>query len=61
MPASRSGVTVDTLRMALDNLRAHRLRSGLTVFGVVIGVRRGRRLHLTGMRRVIRPSRIRDE
>jgi putative ABC transport system permease protein len=34
----RSGVTVDTLRMALDNLRAHRLRSGLTVVGVVIGV-----------------------
>jgi putative ABC transport system permease protein len=38
MPAARSGVTVDTLRMALDNLRAHRLRSGLTVVGVVIGV-----------------------
>jgi len=38
MPAPRSGVTLDTLRMAFDNLRAHRLRSALTVFGVVIGV-----------------------
>ena len=38
MPSPRSGVTLDTLRMAFDNLRAHRLRSGLTVFGVVIGV-----------------------
>jgi putative ABC transport system permease protein len=38
MAASRSGLTLDTLRMAFDNLRAHRLRSGLTVFGVVIGV-----------------------
>jgi putative ABC transport system permease protein len=34
----RSGAAVDTLRMAFDNLRAHRLRSGLTVVGVVIGV-----------------------
>jgi putative ABC transport system permease protein len=38
MPAPRAGITLDTLRMAFDNLRAHRLRSGLTVFGVVIGV-----------------------
>jgi putative ABC transport system permease protein len=38
MPAARTGVTLDTLRMAFDNLRAHRLRSALTVFGVVIGV-----------------------
>jgi putative ABC transport system permease protein len=38
MLAPRSGVTLDTLRMALDNVRAHRLRSGLTVVGVVIGV-----------------------
>jgi len=38
MRAARSGVTVDTLRMAFDTLRGHRLRSGLTVFGVVIGV-----------------------
>jgi len=38
MAAPRAGVTLDTLRMAFDNLRAHRLRSALTVFGVVIGV-----------------------
>jgi putative ABC transport system permease protein len=38
MVALRSGVTLDTVGMAFDNLRAHRLRSALTVFGVVIGV-----------------------
>jgi putative ABC transport system permease protein len=38
MPKARSGVTLDTLRMAFDTLRAHRLRSALTVFGVVVGV-----------------------
>jgi len=38
MPKARSGATLDTLRMAFDTLRAHRLRSALTVFGVVIGV-----------------------
>ena len=38
MLEARSGVTLDTLRMAFDTLRAHRLRSALTVFGVVIGV-----------------------
>jgi putative ABC transport system permease protein len=38
MPKARSGVTLDTLRMAFDTLRGHRLRSALTVFGVVIGV-----------------------
>jgi putative ABC transport system permease protein len=31
-------VTAETLRMAFENLRSHRLRSALTVFGVVIGV-----------------------
>jgi putative ABC transport system permease protein len=38
MRAVRSGLTLETVRMAFDNLRANRLRSGLTVFGVVIGV-----------------------
>jgi putative ABC transport system permease protein len=38
MRAPRAGITVDILRMAFDTLRAHRLRSGLTIFGVVIGV-----------------------
>jgi putative ABC transport system permease protein len=38
MAALRSAVTLDTVRMAFDNVRAHRLRSALTVFGVVIGV-----------------------
>jgi putative ABC transport system permease protein len=34
----RPGLLADTLRMALDNVRSHRLRSALTIFGVVIGV-----------------------
>ena len=38
MANGRRGLLKDTLRMALDNARAHKLRSGLTVFGVVIGV-----------------------
>jgi putative ABC transport system permease protein len=38
MTNGRRGLLKDTLRMALDNARAHKLRSGLTVFGVVIGV-----------------------
>jgi putative ABC transport system permease protein len=28
----------ENLKQALDTLRAHKLRSGLTVFGVVLGV-----------------------
>ena len=35
---ARGGLLGDTLRMAFDNLRSNRLRSLLTVFGVVIGV-----------------------
>jgi putative ABC transport system permease protein len=38
MSARGGGLTGDTVRMAFDNLRANRLRSLLTVFGVVIGV-----------------------
>jgi putative ABC transport system permease protein len=34
----RPGLLADTLWMALDNVRSHRLRSALTIFGVVIGV-----------------------
>jgi putative ABC transport system permease protein len=35
---NRSFVTAEAMRMALDNVRAHKLRSFLTVVGVVIGV-----------------------
>jgi len=35
---NRSFVTGEAMRMALDNVRAHKLRSFLTVVGVVIGV-----------------------
>jgi putative ABC transport system permease protein len=34
----RLNLNQETLRMAVDNVRAHKLRSALTVFGVVIGV-----------------------
>jgi putative ABC transport system permease protein len=38
MSGRGGGLARETLRMAFDNLRANRLRSILTVFGVVIGV-----------------------
>jgi len=35
---NRSFVTAEAFRMAMDNVRAHKLRSLLTILGVVIGV-----------------------
>ena len=36
--ANRSFVTAEAFRMAMENVRAHKLRSLLTILGVVIGV-----------------------
>src|ERR1700735_187407 len=34
----RLGDSTETIKMALDTLPAHKLRSGLTILGIVIGV-----------------------
>ena len=35
---ARSGQTRESVKMALDTLRTNKLRSGLTILGIVIGV-----------------------